>query len=571
MPDLEPYAWAGTAAQFRACGAAAWRNTVAAHQQARFGVEPHAAQLGAWADSFAVLQTVLAMVVAANPTAASWTLAFEYELAYEGGRRLDLVLLAGERVVVVEFKQDVAPTAAALDQVSAYRRDLELYHAGCRGRRVESWLVPTRRTKPGERVGGVEVLTPAQFADALAAIGPPAGEPIDPAAWLAADYAPLPGVIAAARKIFAEEPLPQIRAAESAGIPEVLKHIDGVIRSARAEGEYHLVLITGVPGSGKTLVGLDLVHRHGAEARTVYLTGNGPLVDVLRYALKAKAFVKPIRNFYLQYALKSKPPRENLFVFDEAQRAWDAGRMEAEYGIPDSAAGAVVSVADRAAGWAVVVALVGEGQEIHLGEESGPGQWGAAVRAATHPWKVSTPPGLAGVFANDPNSRRVKRLDLTTSLRSHRAAGVQAWASRLLAGDLAGARRECRKLGAAGFPVYLTRNLDAAKGYLRERYAAEPEKTFGMVASSRARDLPAFGVPNDYMATKRLHVGAWYVDPPDSGKSCRGLDRAVTEFGCRGWNSTCRWCAGAATWCGEARRGTRLPGRPRPSTRTGCG
>jgi hypothetical protein len=351
-------------------------------------------------------------------------------------------------------------------------------------------------------------------------------------------------------------------------VPQVVRAIGRLVRRAEASSERHLVLVTGVPGAGKTLVGLSAVHAHGADARAVYLTGNGPLVEVLRYALGSKAFVRPVRNFYLQYeAGTPKPPRERLFVFDEAQRAWDAARMGEKYGIAKTAGEAVLGVADRAEGWAVVAALIGEGQEVHAGEEEGPGQWAAGVRAAAHPWHVHAPPRLARLFAGLPRVAPSDRWDLDTALRSHRAAGAQAWAGAVVAGELAAAGRLAPRLVRAGFALYLTRDLDAAKAYLRERYAAEPDKTFGLVASSRARDLPRHGVPNDYLSTSRVAVGPWYVDPADSPKSCRRLEAAVTEFGCQGLElDTPLVCwGGDFTWDGERwRTGTRQPGVRNP-------
>jgi hypothetical protein len=559
---MDGWAWSGTvadflaqpAADFLAQPAADWLAAVVEHQAARHRERPTRTQKAAWADAHAVLTAALRAAADRDSSARGWTLAFEYELAWEGGRRADLVVLAGPRVVVVEFKQLARPTAAAADQLAAYARDLELYHAATHGRPVATVLALTRRKAAA-----------AELADALlAARAAGTGPDLDPAAWLNAEYAPLPSVVAAARRVFADEPLPHIRRAASAGIPQVLRAIDRLVARAAAKGERHLVLITGVPGAGKTLVGLSAVHAHGADAKAVYLTGNGPLVEVLRYALGGKAFVRPVRNFYLQYEARGpKVPREHLFVFDEAQRAWDAERMGEKYGITKTAGEAVLGVADRAPGWAVVVGLIGEGQEIHVGEEAGPEQWAAGVRASANPWHVHCPPRLATLFADLTRVAPAARYDLDTSLRSHRAAGVQAWAAAVLDGDFAAAKKLAPRLAKAGFAMYLTRDLEAAKAYLRERYAGEPEKTFGLVASSRARDLPRLGVPSDYPSTQRVEVGPWYVDPAESPRSCRQLDAVVTEFGCQGleldgplvcWGNDLLW--DGAGW----RTSTRQPG-----------
>ena len=122
----------------------------------------------------------------------------------------------------------------------------------------------------------------------------------------------------------------------------------------------------------------------------------------------------------------------------------------------------------------------------------------------------------------------------TRVCRGHRAVRISEWAASLLDGDLAGAGRFAEELREGGFRLDLTRNLETAKEFLRGRYADEPNKLYGLVASSRAKNLEAHGVANGFMATSKLNYAAWYVGPPDSPKGCRALERAVTEFGCQG-------------------------------------
>ncbi|MEL6382565.1 MAG: DNA/RNA helicase domain-containing protein [Cyanobacteria bacterium J06626_18] len=139
---------------------------------------------------------------------------------------------------------------------------------------------------------------------------------------------------------------PSIRRAESAGIPQLLATLNQLVVKASQQQERHLVLITGVSGAGKTLVGLQFVYQNplaiSDQPQAVFLSGNGPLIEVLQYALKNRVFVQPVRNFYLQHQVRrqSAPP-EHIIVFDEAQRAWDAGRMTEKYGIDQAAGGTV--------------------------------------------------------------------------------------------------------------------------------------------------------------------------------------------------------------------------------------
>lgn len=526
--------WLGTVAEFLQLPTEIWLELMASQHQRLYQQSPTQTQIQAWRDTAAVLSAAIA-----QPHQQDWGLIFEYELPREGGRRPDVVLLAGEQVWVLEFKQTSAIAAAALDQSAAYARDLKTYHPGCRDRWVLPLLVLTRRSHFAERRDDVQPVSPAQLAEVLATNAPD-GCCIDVRAWAAADYAPLPTVIQAARQIFQREPLPSIRRAESAGIPQLLDTLNQLVVRASQQHERHLVLITGVPGAGKTLVGLQFVYQHPlAESdrpQAIFLSGNGPLIEVLQYALKNKVFVQPVRNFYLQHQVRreSAPP-EHIIVFDEAQRAWDADRMAEKYGIDQAAGGAVLRIAERVPDWAVVVALIGEGQEIHVGEEEDIDQWQVGLQQSDQPWQVHCPKRYKAVFTDvSAQLDADAQFDLTTSLRTHRAEAVQEWINQLLTGHADTAADLMPTLWQSGFRVYLTRDLDVAKQYCRDRYGDQPDKRYGMVASSRAKNLTSYGVANDYKSTLRVKAGPWYIDPPDSPRSCCALDQVVTEFGCQG-------------------------------------
>lgn len=526
------YGWIGSVDEFLQLDSGRWLGEMTARHAQLYQQQPTQTQRQAWTDTAAVLHTALGA-----PHQRHWGLIFEYELPREGGRRPDLVILAGE-IVVVEFKQKSAIAAADLDQCAAYARDLSLYHPLCHGRTVLPLLVLTRRQQPAESRDLVQVTSPAQLRSRLDTIR--SGNDLDPQAWVTADYSPLPTVIQAARRIFQNQPLPAIKRAESAGIPQLLDYLNRLVVQAAQQQERHLVLITGVPGAGKTLVGLQFVYQNPLAAskqpQAVFLSGNGPLIQVLQYALKNKVFVQPVRNFYLQHEVRrqSAPP-EHMIVFDEAQRAWDAGRMAEKYGIDRAAGGAVLRIAERIPDWAVVVALIGEGQEIHVGEEEDINQWRVGLQQAQQLWQVHCPQRYQEVFSGVSSQLQADpRFDLTTSLRTHRAEYVQEWINRLLAGDHSEAAALMPSLWESGFRAYLTRNLEVAKAYCRNRYGGQLHKRYGMVASSRAKNLSGYGIPNDYKSTVRVKPGPWYIDPPDSPQSCCALEQVVTEFGCQG-------------------------------------
>ncbi|MGF1537965.1 MAG: DNA/RNA helicase domain-containing protein [Elainellaceae cyanobacterium] len=552
-----PYGWMGPVTEFLDTPPNAWLQTLSQNYATLYAQQATQTQRDAWLDSYNVMSTPLASLAKTRPTSASWTLIFEYELPREGGRRPDLVILAEGQVLVLEFKQKAYAAASDRDQAAAYARDLTDYHGGCRQHPVTPILVPTRGKGEKDEDGIPLVLYPdgiEAYLQSLTTHSPT----INPQAWVQADYAPLPTVIQAARQIFQHEPLPDIKRARSARIPEVMDYLHQLAERAATKQERHLVLVTGVPGAGKTLVGLQFVHQHPAQdegASAVFLSGNGPLIQVLQYALKNKVFVQAVRNFYIQHQVRRQTaPSEHVIVFDEAQRAWDAERMQEKYGIETAAAGAVLRIAQRIPDWCIVLGLIGEGQEIHVGEEEGTEQWNEAIASVSNDdlWQVHCSPEQARYFTALPDSQihADDRFNLTTSLRSHRAEDLQTWVAHLLAGDLDAAAALMPKLQRDGFSAYLTRDLDAAKAYCRDRYGYEPSKRYGLMASSRARNLANYGLPNDYLATRRVKPGPWYIDPPESPLSCCALHSAVTEFGCQGleldfpivgWGDDLRW------------------------------
>jgi hypothetical protein len=346
-----------------------WGSQLCLHHQS-CSLEPAGdSQKRAWHNCFKVLRDQLRDVGDAY-------IVFEYELPRERGRRPDVVVLIGGTVVVLEFKDYREALRAHIDQVAAYARDLQHYHAASHSATVVPILVLTASVDPPTTEDEVTIIGPKDLA---ATVGHPAAGAIDPATWMAADYSPLPTLVAAARRIFQHEPLPQIRRAHSAGIPETITQLARIADEAQTRRELHLALVTGVPGAGKTLVGLQFVYSRDSA---VFLSGNGPLVKVLQHALKSSVFVQDVHGFLKSYGgNKRRQPQEHVWVYDEAQRAWDAERVRGKRGHPASEPEDFLRLGSRMDGWALMVGLTGEGQEIHLGEEAGLGQWNDPDRA----------------------------------------------------------------------------------------------------------------------------------------------------------------------------------------------
>lgn len=543
-----------------------WGKGLRLHHERITGEQPTASQVRAWANSHRVLHSALASVTAEHHAARTWTVAFEYELPRERGRRPDIVLLTTDRVVVLEFKDHPHPTspeeAAHTDQVAAYARDLNHYHAASHDLPIHAALVYAGRTDLNEVRGHVRVVSPEHLASYLATQVEAGPHQFEHHTWLNADYAPLPTLVSAARRLFEHEPLPAIRRAQSAGIEETVDALIEAARTAHARGEHHLALVTGVPGAGKTLVGLQFVYartvkEEDGERDAVFLSGNGPLVNVLQHALGNKVFVQGVHDFLKQYgAHRQRLPEEHIWVYDEAQRAWDAQQVLEKRGHATSEPEDFLKLGAQMPGWAMLVGLIGEGQEIYIGEEGGLAAWNHALQASDKPWTVHAPAKITSLFSNAKDVITNDALDLTVSLRSHLAEHLYAWVRALLDGETPRSQKLFREVQAEGFEVYLTRDLEMAKAYVQTRYADAYDKRFGLLASSKASNLKNVGLDTWNKGIKQYQAGAWFNLPPSDAKSCCQLTHIASEFVCQGleldfpivcWGSD-------LTWTGEAWR-----------------
>lgn len=239
--------------------------------------------------------------------------------------------------------------------------------------------------------------------------------------------------------------------------------------------------------------------------------------------------------------INSSSPRWH--TYNAAQRAFDARAVAAKHSghaDPRSEPEHFIEFAERIPDWCVVMGLIGSGQEIHVGEEAGLVQWRwAAERSGrSADWTVHAPLAVHETFEGSRVPVDLQpSLNLDTELRFHQARDLHQFVAALLAGTRPDALApKAQRLDLDGFHLRLSRSLDVAKDYLRSRYAEDPDARFGMIASSKDRDLVQFGIPNDFQSTKRVRIGPWYSDPEDaySGRSCRRLLTCVTEFGAQG-------------------------------------
>ena len=548
------YGWASTFPTFQSTPAIQIRGSLQ-----DFLREVSAEQVRAWDLSIPPLQREVSEVLLQDSLATDYTAILEYELPLEF-RRPDVVLLMGGAVLVLELKGRAFALRADIDQAAGYVRDLRAYHRECADRPVHGAVVLGAAsgyvgTDAGVHVLGIDAVDDlAEHLDAH-----DASATLAPGRFLAADaYRPLPSLVESARSLFESGELPRINRAAAATEP-ALRRISELIHEAARTNTRRLILLTGVPGSGKTLVGLQVAHARWLDdlavdrgngkpsAPAVFLSGNGPLVEVLQYELRTaggggKAFVRGVKEYVSTYSRRRQlVPPEHVLIFDEAQRAFDAAMVAEKH--PESGDGRsepehFIEFAERVPGWCVVIGLIGTGQEIHVGEEGGSIQWRRAAEGGrSGQWIVHASPDLEHEFAGLGRLTIEPTLRLDEELRYHLAEDNHAFVAQLLEGAPAEAVRPFTvALERQGYHLRITRDLAEASGYLRERYADDPSARFGLIASSKDRVLPRFGVNNDFQATKRVRFGPWYAEGDGDylGRSCRALSECVTEFGAQG-------------------------------------
>ncbi|MCC6719592.1 MAG: DUF2075 domain-containing protein [Acetobacteraceae bacterium] len=535
-----------------------------AHQAVQHFRRNEATQLRAWAASLRCLRAALG----GWDAAAGWRLVLEYPMR-RLGRRIDAVLVTPRAVLVLEFKADATSFQPGdRRQVEDYALDLQDFHAGSRGRVIVPILVATRAC-PGPvawplAVGGATTVLDASgdsLPTLLRDLWPrlPAGD-VDVAAWASAPYRPVPGIVDAARTLYARNSVADIAdaGAEARNLGATTDAIRTACHAAQ-NGRRHVVLfVTGTPGAGKTLCGLNVVFGAARHDHATFLTGNPTLVHVLREALvrdavaggqdaraarqRMRAAIQALPHFRDQYVgTPGEVPSDRIAVIDEAQRSWARDQAvrasrDRPVQLSDSEPGHLLDIMARHRDWAVIVCLIGNGQEIHTGE-GGLAEWGAALAARPN-WAIHAAPEALRT-EGDPRQRLPALpgrmvmdsiLHLDIPMRSIRNPAAAAWADAVVRGDAAAARQ----LAASGeLPFAVTRDLAVLRATLRE--AARGERRCGLVGSSAAKRLRADGLGVEVAHMDANAVARWFLDRwPEDVRASDALETMATEFACQG-------------------------------------
>lgn len=527
------------------------------------------------------------------------------------GRRIDVVLIVGEVVFVLEFKVgETEFTRAALTQAWDYALDLKNFHAASHNAAIVPILVATEAEvsvdapleAAPDQVYTPILTNPAKLRTTLARCRAeiPAYTPLHIQAWLAASYRPSPTIVEAARTLYAQHSVEAIARydAGAQNLAVTSRRVEELIDEARSLGKKSICFVTGVPGAGKTLVGLNVATRRSDESdltHAVFLSGNGPLVAVLREALtrdeverrKAKgervrkgevrneveSFIQNVHHFRDEALKDPKPPVEHVVIFDEAQRAWNRQqtsnfmrRKKGQPGFDQSEPEFLIRYMDRHHDWALVVCLVGGGQEINTGE-AGISEWLAAVRDKFPHWHLYISEQLQGSeygaavtlaeLREFPQTHPESELHLAVSMRSFRAEHVSSFVKALLEVEREAARSLFAEIRDR-FPIFVTRDLSEAKKWIRRK--ARGSERFGLVASSKAMRLKPHAI-DIRVSIDPVH---WFLNDRDDTRSSFYLEDAATEFQVQGleldwacvtWDADLRF--GQLSWSYHDFRGDR--------------
>jgi len=529
-------------------------------------------QKDAWLGQIAILKPILSKLDGA--------IFFEYSIPRMGGR-IDVVLIVENVIFVLEFKVGEKEfNQSAIDQVWDYALDLKNFHETSHHHLIAPILIATESKKTytviEEMPHSDNLLYPIktntenlrniiqhvlEFAD---------GEIINPIQWSNGRYSPTPTIIEAAMSMYSEHGVQDIYRSDAAAtnLTDTSNAVLEIINDAKKNNYKAICFLTGVPGAGKTLVGLRIAamnYKENERASTVYLSGNGPLVAILREALtrdkvkrekrkgnkvrkgevfsQVKTIIQPIHHFRDEYLKDLSEPYEHVTIFDEAQRAWNltqtADFMKRKKNRKDFAQSEpefLISCLDRHEDWAVIVCLVGGGQEINKGE-AGISEWIESLNRSFPDWHIYVSNRLtdseyaAGhaieLLEKHKSVFKVDTLHLSVSMRSFRSEHVAQLVKNILDLNIEEARQNYQAV-KDHYPIVITRDLSKAKQWLKSK--ARGSERYGLIVSSKAARLKPDGID----VKSPMNPVNWFLEGKDDIRSSYFLEDVATEFDVQG-------------------------------------
>ncbi|MCL7763254.1 DUF2075 domain-containing protein [Polaribacter sp. Z014] len=525
-------------------------------------------QKNAWVKQIEILKNELKGIIG--------SIYFEFQIP-RMGKRVDNIIIIDDCVFVVEFKVgDETYGKHAEVQVIDYCLDLKNFHEGSHFVKLIPVLIATNAETYSTDLD--KVIEHRQVAKCNKSgikniielfIQNSKGK-IDITTWENSIYKPTPTIVEAAKALYKGHKVEEISRhdSEKINLDKTSNYINEVIENSKLNNKKSICFVTGVPGAGKTLAGLSIANERmlaDEDEHAVFLSGNGPLVDVLREALardfvitskengepvtkenakrRTSTFIQNIHHFRDEYLKHNVEPTEKVVVFDEAQRAWTKKQvssfMKRKKGIEDFAMSEpefLIDVMNRHKDWCTIVCLIGGGQEINTGE-AGLEEWINAFQNNYKDWDIH----FSNSIVNSPNYIKTETqrkwlmekgisevdLHLAVSVRSFRSEQVSEFVYELLELNLDKTKKIYANIKKS-FPIFLTRDIDIAKKWLRNESKGS-ERT-GLIASSGARRLKALGLD----VKNEISAPNWFLNSSDDIRSSYFLEDIATEFDIQG-------------------------------------
>lgn len=495
------------------------------------------------------------------------------------GKRIDAVIILKGIIFILEFKiGEKVFTQNAIDQTWDYAIELNNFHKPSHKAIIIPILIATKsnRTKIDYPIVQTEgVVSPIkansnQIRSVLDHFIQVTTKSINTQKWINGEYCPTPTIVEAAMALYRGHSVKDISRSDAGAknLSRTSTHLSKIIKYSRANKRKSICFVTGVPGAGKTLVGLDIANKYldpKDDLYSVYLSGNGPLVDILREALardrvrmgksrgkkmkignelsKVKLFIQNVHHFRDEYINKKRIPPERVVIFDEAQRAWNREQTikfmsvkRSQHDFDMSEPEFLISCMDRRNQWAVIVCLVGGGQEINTGE-AGISEWMNAVINRFKKWDVYLPGQLSDSEYRTESSINSllkserchlnKDLHLSVSMRSFRTEKVSRFVKEVLDIEIKEAKKTYNEIKSR-FPIKITRDLSLAKKWLKDN--ARGSERYGILASSNAERLKPYAIDVRY----EIDYIKWFLADKTDVRSSYYLEDVATEFHVQG-------------------------------------
>lgn len=485
-------------------------------------------------------------------------LIFEYLLPEEGARRPDVIMLFKEKVVILEFKNKDKYNEDDILQVINYKNDIINYHGYVHEKKlkVQGYLVLLKGNIK-DKVQEIQILNKDNFFDEIDFKDLNPATKQDAKDFIISPYQPLKNILEQIKDLFSKKKLPYIQNLQSESIKETYELLKNLcFCNLKKYHQKRIIFIGGVPGSGKTLIALQFLYNYNhfvnnkeiMEQRNInkemygngaiYISGNGPLVNVLQYQIDealnkkglGKAYIKGTMKFKIDYMSNKKVPDYNVILFDEAQRAWDEDKMKTNN---LSEADIILEICDKiyaSKSNVTLVCFIGDGQSIYEGEEEEIGLWVRALDKKDN-YYIYLPEDYKKDFQKLKSNHieTKKELYLDTSIRNN-FIDISTFVEHVLNCEKSYAKQELLKLKSKGFYIKVSRNFKKCEEYANKNFKSSK---YGMLISSKAK--------GEYIQNIKKHIGKdiqTYVEIKDSGewfcKKCTELNIAASEFLCQG-------------------------------------